>query len=491
MGLPVRRPRRCDRCNQPVDAGTPGFAVFLIALHAPPVVCWEDGKLHVSRGNVMSSSKPFCVLLCLLCLALPTLAEKPTDNRTIRTDSRSTDPSQEYKPRIKDIGGRTLEQWVKDLKHPDPTHRSRAVVAIVQFGEEASQYIPDLVKLLHDPDASPRIKTIVALRMMYIPKAHRSLVIKELGRCLVSLTSQSIHRYEAVKTLMNFGPLVDDEREVIMDLVQNLASPSTYELRSLCIDALLTAGPDPKNGPDARVTDALILRATPSREPAEEVRYKAVMALGALGRPQKLENLTKVINILKTPANYRSPNKVIRIWSHVGLMALDDKLISDKELKAIAENLKDPDSVIKANAAIALGALRDKAHAYVGDICAMAKREKDPMVRMAVAQSLARMGNKGQNVIKTLVSIVEDADRKNVSAALAACSALKELGVNDAQVTQSLETLAKQPSLEDYQKEMIKQIIVAIKNPLKKPLKDAAKVPKEGVAQPKGPAKRP
>lgn len=431
----------------------------------------------------MSSSKPFSALLCLLCLALPALAEtKPNDSRSSSSDSRSSDYSRETRPRIDKVGGKPLQQWVKDLTHADPFHRTQAVLAIVQFGEDAGQHVPDVVKVLHDGDASPRMKGIIALRMMYIPETHRPLVIKEVSRCLISLSSQTIHRYEAVKTLMRFGHLSGDEREAVMSLVANLGSASTYELRSLCIDALLTAGVDEKKGPDPRVTDALIMRATPFREPAEEVRYKAVMALGALGRPQDPKKLASVITILKAPGNYRSTNKIIRMWSHVGLMALEDK-VYEKELRDIAALLKDPESHMKAQAVIALGALRDKAHAYVGDICNMAKREKDPYVRMAVAQALARMGNKGDRVVDTLLKIIEEADSDNVSAVLAACTALKELGVNDTTVVQALEKLLTQPSLKKEEKGILLNIVEAIKHPPKKPLKDAARAPKEGISK--------
>ena len=303
----------------------------------------------------MSSCKPVCALMCLLSLALPALAEKkPDDNRSPKNDSRSSQYSRDSIPEVKEVGGRSLEKWVADLKHADPYHRSRALMAIVQFGEKAGQYVPEVAKVLHDNDASPRMKSIMALRMMYIPETHRSLVVKEVGRCLISGSSQTIHRYEALKTLMRFGVLSGTEREAVIDVVQNLGSASTYELRSLCIDALLTAGLDEKKGPDPRVTDALINRATAFKEPAEEVRFKAIMALGFMGRPQDPKKLSQVVNVLKRPENYYSRNRVIKMWTHVSLMSLDEK-VPAKELEAIVKLLEDPESHIRIQAVTALG----------------------------------------------------------------------------------------------------------------------------------------
>jgi HEAT repeat protein len=425
----------------------------------------------------MFSSKPFSVVACLFLLAQTALAEKPNDNRS-NSDSRLNE-SRQSEP--SERGGKTLDQWLKELKNPDPYHRSRAVMYLIQF-KDVGQHVPELIKLLRDGDASPRMKTILALQMIYIPQVHRQLVIKELGRCVASSSSQSIHKYEALKSLMRFGYLSGSERDVIMDIALNLNNPSTYELRSMAIDALLTAGVDEKKGPEPRVTDLLIPRATPSLEVAEEVRYKAVMALGAMGRPQDPKKLNQVTTVLRAPGNAGSRNKIIRMWSRVGLMALDK--VDEKELGNIAENLKDPDSGIRAQAALALGALREKSHAYVGNICDMGKRETDQFVKTATAQALGRMGNKGKRVIDTLLSMIEDATSDNMSSVLAACSALKELGVNDAEVIQSLEKLSKQPSLRQGEKELIRSIIEALKNPAKPVAKDAAKDPGKGVAGP-------
>ena len=108
----------------------------------------------------------------------------------------------------------------------------------------------------------------------------------------------------------------------------------------------------------------------------------------------------------------------------------------------------------------------------------MAKREKDPMALLIVAQALGRMGTKGDKVVNTLIAITERDERKYVDAVLAACGSLKSLGVNDSLTIQAVEKVLKHSSLEEYQKDTVKQIVADMKNPpKKKPLKGAAKVP--------------
>jgi HEAT repeat protein len=316
----------------------------------------------------------------------------------------------------------------------------------------------------------------MALKIMYIPTTQREAVVKGLGRTLVdSVNSQQIHKYEAIKALSRFGTLKDQERVAVMDVLPSLSSPN-YEVREAAIDALLVAGPDPKAGPDARITDALIFRANGYNEHAITVRWKAIMALGALGRPQDPKKLTQVVTVLRNRGNWNSSDKIIRMWSHVSLMALEDK-VYEKELEGVAKLLKDPRPDIRVQAATALGALRDKSRAYVGDVCELIERDKDPLLMPTIIFALSRMQNNGNRVMKTLIGIAELDDVKFAESVLAACSALKELAPNDAQVRQTLEKVVKNKSLMEYQRDMVKKIIEDLKNPPKQPEKAAEKDP--------------
>lgn len=427
----------------------------------------------------MSSSKAFFAILCLLVLALFTNAEKPTDSRASRNDdSRSTDSSSEMQFKVPDeLGGKTMDQWIADLSHRDPSVKVAAIVVIPQFRDPMGKAVPRLVDMLRDGDASVRVKAAYALRLMGILPVHQLAVIKGLGRCIAQ-DEQAVVRYEAAVTLMRFGKLRGEERVVIPELMGNVGSRNTFELRHICIMALITAGVDDK-GPDPRVTDALILRCSPLRESADQVRLAAIMALGALGRPQRPADLAKSIGILKQDFNFKSRNRAIRMWTHVALMALENK-VNETELKAIVKNLYEKEAAIRLQTFIALGALEDKAHAYVDEICTILRKEKDASVKAAAATALGRMGNKGTRVLNTLIYMTEDTDPEHFDTVLAACNGLAHLGANDADVVQAMEKVLDH-QLKRYQKDLVTKAIEELKHPKKKPLKDPAKTPEKAI----------
>ena len=88
-------------------------------------------------------------------------------------------------------------------------------------------------------------------------------------------------------------------------------------------------------------------------------KHHTDMALGAMGRPQNPKKLQQVLAALKSPTNYNSQNKTIRIWSHVSLMALEDK-VNDKYLQVVADYLTDRERDIKVQAVTASGACRKR-----------------------------------------------------------------------------------------------------------------------------------
>ena len=175
----------------------------------------------------------------------------------------------------------------------------------------------------------------------------------------------------------------------------------------------MIAGVDPKTGPDPRVTDALIERANHLYEPTTQVRLKAIMALGAQGRPQDPAKLSRVMGVLKMPANYQSKHPTVRIWSHVAIIALEEK-VNEKDLKTIASYLTSREAAIRLEAVRALGALEDRAQAYIDDIIKLLKTEQVPSVRAAAALSLGRMKNTGPRVIAALIKLSEEKEERTL-----------------------------------------------------------------------------
>jgi hypothetical protein len=264
--------------------------------------------------------------------------------------------------------------------------------------------------------------------------------------------------------------------------LKNTSVISSYELREVCIDTLMRASVDPMNGPDTKVTEELIAHANPRNEAATRVRVKAIMALGAQGRPRDPKMLQNVMDILKMPVNFQRGNPSVRIWSHVAVIALEEK-VDKKDLETIAVYLKEREAAVHAEAVMALGALEDKAQDYVGDVVQMLEREKIPAVKANAALALGRMKNTGSRVLSALIKLTGEDDRDSILVVLNACQALRTLGVNNAEVMKAMDKVREHKSLEKYQKDIVSQMIEELQNPRKKqPVKEAPKAPEKGVA---------
>jgi HEAT repeat protein len=423
----------------------------------------------------MSSSKFLCIALCLLSMNLPAHAEKPNDSRNTHNDSRSSGALQRLDTGYtKEWGGKSIHQWIADLRHSDPTDRVAAMLALLNF-KQAADAVPDVIKRLYeDGDASVRVKAAIFPRWVRAHDTDRTRIIRGLAHA-VSHDPQSVVRYEAAITLQSFCPFHyenKEERDALQDLVLGLRSTSTYELREACIVTLMKAGVDPKTGPDPRVTDELVAHANPMFEAATRVRIQAIMALGVQGRPRDPRKFDSVMNVLKMPANFHSKRPSVRIWSHVAVIALEGKKDNKKELDTIAGYLKDREAATRIEAVMALGALGEKAQEYVSNILDMLKREREdnPMLEAAVANALGNMNNTGANVLNALIKMTEEDKPERFPVIWSACNAFVALGVNNAEVMKALDKILDHKSLQAYQKKWIEKVKEELENPQRKKL---------------------
>jgi len=415
--------------------------------------------------------------LCTLLLAASLRAEKPNDSRsTSRNDSRANgaDTTQDIPDRI---GGKSYDDWRKDLDHKDPSVRANAIRVIPSFREKARAAVPKLLDIAkHDPDASPRAKAVIALQYMDIREGDVKSVVAALGQVL-SHDNHSIVRYEAARALKRFGSA---SREVVADLVRGVGDSSTYELREACIIALIVAGVDPKKGPDERVTNALILRSKVGIEPTAQVRLEAIIAMGAMGRPQNPAKLSQVLSAIRE--NFQSTNKVIRIWAHVSIMALEDK-VDKKYLDVIAKYLKDEERDIRVQAVTAFGALQSKSQDYLPNVLDLFRAKEDVEVLSAACSALGHMGNRGPRVLRVLVNQTEKTKTENYPLVLAASSALAQLAPTDAEVAAALDKVLARDDLTPQLKATIR---LAIEDGKKAKLDDTKPKPKTGDKPEKG-----
>src|SRR5262245_25848384 len=130
---------------------------------------------------------------CSLFLVVVVALEAAVANGQVR---QAEDKAPDMKKSAQTIDGKTMYDWMKDLKDSrDPGVRVRAIHALQFYGKDARETIPHIVKALNDRDASVRVNAAIAVGLIGFDAQQLSDGINALIR-LVSSDSQGIVRYQ-------------------------------------------------------------------------------------------------------------------------------------------------------------------------------------------------------------------------------------------------------------------------------------------------------
>lgn len=388
---------------------------------------------------------------------------------------------------VAEVGGKSLKQWMDELKHADPSVREEAIRALTLFGPEAARAVPLVVERLQDGDSSPRVKAVIALNMLEIHKEDVPRVVAALGQRLLN-DNQSVVRYQAATTLQRFG---EDARGAQAGLAKGVTDPATWEIRHACVIALRKAGRDPKGGPNHMVERALL---EAIRDPTFQVRLEAVMALGALGVPDDPALLLTVVKGLQERLIDRDPT--VKIWAHVALMALDK--VSDTSVQAVIKFLKHNELKVRVHAARGLGAMGAKGKAAIPALIAALQdkevpavaaagwalgqmdelagstraaltdllKNPEPAMRAAGAQALGNAGPKARAAIAPLIELVQDKEQPPFVVATA-CWALGEIADPAGPAPAALTAVVQRKDVDESLKQVARDALEQIRKPKK------------------------
>jgi len=330
----------------------------------------------------------------------------------------STDPAPQPLRPVTEVEGKSLSQWIVDLKNPDASLREHAISVLPLFGASAgsSDIITLLLDRCQDRDASPRIRAVMALNTLEIRQTDVPRVVTALMTRL-NTDEQAIIRYYAVLGLLRFG---EDSRPAIGALATNSQSIATWEIRRACLACLTLCGRTAKGTPDPRATGAFI---TGSKDATAEVRLEAAMGLGMTGKTtdeklalpadQALQHLTK------------DKDRRVAIWAQVSQMALHG--VNDAALASVASSLRANEVVVRVHACRAIGAMGKSAKSLQGKLMD-ALNDKDINVQYAAIMALAGMEDRAPSVLSALKDISDrkDADQNIRQAALTAHDFLRK-----------------------------------------------------------------
>jgi len=384
----------------------------------------------------------YCALLLGVCLCVSFASSQPS------TKNSKTAPIMR--------GGKTLSQWKDELKHPDASRRADAVIAIASFGDANAECVTALIGVTHDPDVSPKVRAVIAMRMVSIDDKDIGKVIHALAARLDKANEfEGIVRLEAVVSLGRFvrDPSINT---AVPGLIKGTLDKKSWEIRHHCVSTLWRVGREQKTGTDEAIYEALL--AVLTFEKTYQVRVEALQGLGSLGRPTNPALLSKVVDRLEVYS--RSENKPLAIGAYSSLVAMQEGKTAEGSLVAISKFLESKRLETRIQAANALGALGARAKSRVPMLVVMLKDPETSAV-WAACNALGSIGVVTDKVVDALMELVA---HKDPSRAAAAVTTLVNLKVNTTRVTGTLDKMLEDKKLDNRLSGVIKSALVEFAN---------------------------
>jgi HEAT repeat protein len=403
----------------------------------------------------------------LLLLALAGLSEAQSRGKGRRPTKPAEVPAaraytSDLATSPKEVGGKSLSEWEKELIHSDPSRRSAALVAIPRFGEASAHAVPAVLKRCNDADASPRVKAVIALRYMQVNPADVPEVIKALTkRVHPYYESQTVVKYEAVVTLLRFAR---DAQYAISSLRSAAVDKSSWEIRQGALAVMWRAALAMKPGPDKAKQLAYVYSSLIGgvRDPAQQVRLEAIQGLGGLGRPGDAAQAKQVINALNAVLDGK--NYVLAIWAYAGLVNMygdANTKEGDQQIKFIAKFLDKKKHKIdtRVHAAMALGALGARSKVVQADLLALLKDDTPVMIHAACG-TLVSMGKPDAKVINGFLGLLS---HKDPNVVYSGCLALVMVKANQKAVLAALDKHMGRKGIDPNLKQLYKDTIDELK----------------------------
>jgi HEAT repeat protein len=335
----------------------------------------------------------FCNLAAILLLSSGLPAQGPQDNKA----------KLEMKRSFQAINGKTMLEWMNDLKSKDPSVVEYAVANLKVYEQEARDASKDLIKFARAHDVSLKVNAIISLGFIGF---HDSDVQEGINALTQSLhDSQEIVRYQAAVALRR---LATNAYPATAALINAMRTSNSWEVRRAAAATLgIVARQNPVDkGFDRGAFSALLESLSDS---AAEVRMESTIALIRFGQPGSPPDRNRERQALSTLAtSSRQPPKV-SIWAHVALWMLDrgtpgrgtSSKVGQQHLAAIARYLKSTDLQAREHAVRALGVIGPDAGGHVSDLIDELEDKNAGIVVLACA-ALSSMGDAAKEAVPVL-----------------------------------------------------------------------------------------
>ncbi len=299
-------------------------------------------------------------------------------------------PTQE----LTQILGKSLHEWLYQIRDADPSIRKTAIRMVVLFGEKAKpEAIPMLIKAVGDRDTSCQVAAMMSLAELGVSEDSQKVELVRLLRRLL-IDSEGAVRFRAAMTLASLG---QDARGAIHELAnKTMRDASSWEIRHAAALALGNIGrPKGSEGPDSRAVISLAVYGL--RDRSQEVRQQTLRSLMILGRPNNPKDAEALRSMLLKHA-VRDPNSAVAIWSRICLMRLAPEQMEspnlEKHVKAFQGYLQGSDLEAAVQASQAVATMGVEAKPFVADLVNLLQHD-DLYVMVAAMSALGQMGTLG------------------------------------------------------------------------------------------------
>jgi HEAT repeat protein len=257
-----------------------------------------------------------------------------------------------------------IGKLIGSLKDKNQRTRVIAAKALVELKPNPDKVAPALAEALHDADAEVMANVVEALA------AHGEVI---LPRAITALENEKL-RIPAMHLLQRLGPKA---KSAVPALVSVLKTDRREEVRQEVIHALHAIG--------AGSAESLTALISLLGDESIDVRKAATYALGKMGAAAK-----DALAPIRANAD-QAELRPISMWAMV-LIAPQDQEILDKAVPLLSEALKREESVVRFEAAQALGVAGARAKSVLPALEAAVRDEADMHVRRAMEEAIKKIG---------------------------------------------------------------------------------------------------
>ncbi|HKA07648.1 MAG TPA: HEAT repeat domain-containing protein [Gemmataceae bacterium] len=313
------------------------------------------------------------------------------------------------------VGGKTVDEIVKDMKSSDPAIREGAVRTLPAFGPKGREFggtaLVDM--MTKDSDISVRAAALeVAATVLYhYAKAPDTTLTNGIAAMVRSLgATQLAVRLAAVGAIGSIGPYVRTPEPKILALLTTQAKESSsWQFRRIAVAALGSVGQgvplneegDKRDAPDRlAVTSLLDILKNDACDVVQRDAVTTLIGLGPVAGDQQKKWRADLDYVIKT-----EKDKSIVLWTRVCILRNDPSGVEGNlaHLEAVAKVLEAPEAQGRLEACNAFGILGEEGKSKLEALLGIIDNAKEePAVVGAAIMAVATMKSQLKIILPAL-----------------------------------------------------------------------------------------